>query len=164
MLCPAVPPVLCCAALQVVRYPRVFVHHPARYTGPRLAYLRAYAPTKLLPQRCSLVSVLSRGDDEFAHACGRLEEEYAVFKVRGWGCGWVWWGWLRLAGVGGEGGRARNREQGGWWKGRVRASGNESGNGTHTHWGSAVIARCLLYRPLPPKLCRRPGCGSMWSR
>ena len=74
---------LCPAAPQVARYPRVFVHHPANYTGPRLAYLRAYAPAKLLPLRCSLVSVLSRGDDEFAHSCGRLEEEYAVFKV-GW--------------------------------------------------------------------------------
>ena len=30
--------------LQVAQYPRVFIHDPVLYLGPRLAYLRAYKP------------------------------------------------------------------------------------------------------------------------
>ena len=61
----------------------------------------ACLPTLHLPAklRFRLVSILSRGDDEFAGGfCGRLEDEYAVFKAGGcWGesTGSLVTGWYR---------------------------------------------------------------------
>lgn len=39
---PPSPPLPKCA--QVAAYPRVFLHDPVRYIGPRLAYLKTFSP------------------------------------------------------------------------------------------------------------------------
>ncbi|PSC70887.1 PIGMENT DEFECTIVE 191 [Micractinium conductrix] len=63
---------------KVAQYPRLFIHDPVQYLGPRLAFLKVYSPEKL---RFKLVTLLSRGDEEFAERIAdRLPEEYAVFK------------------------------------------------------------------------------------
>ena len=79
--------------LILVHLPRHPTHPPA-HPAPR--------PPRAAKLHLQLVSILSRGDDEFAATfCDRLEDEYAVFKVscrqagrqagrQAAGLGWAW--------------------------------------------------------------------------
>lgn len=64
---------------KLIKYPRVFIHNPSHVVGPRLAYLRSYAPELL--KNLALVTIMSRSDDEFCEKyCSGPHEEFLVFQ------------------------------------------------------------------------------------